>query len=88
MDQATFQRWWEIHLRVAKGDSLNSEEQAVYDAVRQELERNESLQEVRSTREVLENLKALEAERSKLESRRQELESEIAALEKRLVRGE
>ncbi len=84
MDQATFKRWWALHLRVARGDSLVPEERGLYDAVLQELEKDEKLQEVRSTREVREQLRALEAQRASLEKRRQALENEIADLEKRL----
>jgi hypothetical protein len=84
VDQATFQRWWELHLRVARGESLTSEERATYNAGLQELEKDEKLQEVRSTREVREQLRALEAERMNLEARRRVLESKIADLERRL----
>jgi len=57
---------------------------ALYDAGRQDLERDEKLKEVRSTREAREQLQTLEAERVQLEKRRQQLDREIAALEERL----
>jgi hypothetical protein len=70
MDQTAFQRWWELHLRVARGQTLPPEEQGVYDAGRQELERDERLQEVQSAREAREELRALESELAQLEGRR------------------
>ena len=84
MDQTVFQRWWDMHVRVAKGVSLNPEEQAFYDSGREELQRDEQLQDVPRMREDREKLQALEAEREQLESRRRKLEREIADLEKRL----
>ncbi len=32
MDDATYQRWWQLHLRVAKGEELDPSEQMVYDS--------------------------------------------------------
>jgi hypothetical protein len=87
VDQAAFQRWWEMHLRLARGHVLNAEERALYEAGRQELERDERLQELQTTKQARERLQALEAERSQLERRRLQLESEIAALEKKLDEG-
>jgi hypothetical protein len=84
VDEAEFQRWWEMHLRIARGQLLSPDEKAVYEAGREDLERDEKLQEVRSTREAREQLQKLEAERGQLEKRRQQLDREIAALEGRL----
>jgi hypothetical protein len=57
---------------------------AIYEAGRQELERDEKLQEVQTTKEAREHLQALEVERAQLEKRRLQLDREIAALEERL----
>jgi hypothetical protein len=84
VDHAAFQRWWELHLRVARGDLLNAEERDCYNAGRQDLDGDEKLEHVKSTREAREQLQALEVERTQLERRRHQLESELAALEKRL----
>ncbi len=84
MDLDAFQRWWDLHLKVARGHALSPEESASYDAGRQELDRDEKLQEMQSTRAAREQLQALEAERAKLERRRQQLNCEIAAFERRL----
>jgi hypothetical protein len=63
---------------------LNPEERALYDAGREELEKDEHFRELQDTRETREQLHALEAQRRQLEQRRQQLEGEIAALEKRI----
>lgn len=84
MDQTTFQRWWEIHLQVARGLSLSPEEKTLYEAGRQELEKEEPLREVQKAREVRGQLRALEGESTQLERRRLQLDREIAALEEKL----
>lgn len=43
MDQETYQRWWALHLRVARGEERGAEEQALYTAGRLQLEREEKL---------------------------------------------
>lgn len=84
MDQTTYQHWWQLHLRVARGESLGPKEQSSYDAGRRELEREERLLETTEARESREQLAALEAEHAALETRRQQLDTEIAELEARL----
>jgi hypothetical protein len=84
VDQPTYERWWQLHLRIAHGESLTHEEQSSYDAGRRELEQQEQLGETMAARELREELVALEAEHADLERRRQQLDSEIADLESRL----
>lgn len=80
----SYQRWWELHLRIARGESLSAEERAVYDTTRRELEDNE-LVPLQVAKQAREELRGLEAERRRLEVRRQELNAEIAALESNLA---
>jgi hypothetical protein len=79
------QRWWELHVRVARGDPLSVEEQAIYDAARRELEEGEVLGPLQNARQAREELRGLEAERLRLEHRRQQLDAEIAGLERTLA---
>ncbi|MGH2350888.1 MAG: hypothetical protein ACRDJN_04665 [Chloroflexota bacterium] len=44
MDEATYRKWWPLHLRAAKGETLNADEQAFYEARLRELHAEESLQ--------------------------------------------
>jgi molecular chaperone GrpE (heat shock protein) len=84
VDQKTYERWWPLHLRVARGESLNADEQSSYDAGCCQLEQEEQLLETTEARESREHLAALEAERADLERRRRQLDAEIANLESRL----
>ena len=81
---ATYQQWWQLHLRVARGDSLSPDEQASYHAGRRGLEREERLPETEQARQAREHLAALEAEHADLERRRQQLDAEIGRLEAQL----
>jgi septal ring factor EnvC (AmiA/AmiB activator) len=81
----TSQRWRELHLRVARGDRLSAEDQAVYDATRRELEDNETRELIHNAQQAREELRELEAQRRRLEQRRQELDAEIAAIESTLA---
>ena len=84
MDRTTYQQWWQLHLRVARGGSLGPDEQTSYNAGRRELEREERLLETMEARESREQLAALETEHAALETQRQQLDAEIAELESRL----
>jgi hypothetical protein len=81
VDQTTYREWWPLHLRVARGESLNADEHAFHESVRLELEREELLENREGLRAAREADAALETDRSRLKERRRQLESEIAALE-------
>ena len=85
MDRATYRKWWQWHLRVARGESLSRDEQFSYDAGRRELETQERFSEATSAREAREALAALEEDHARLEKRRAQLDAEIVALESRLT---
>ena len=85
IDQQTYQRWWNLHLRVARGDKLDSADQAFYESVRQQPEGEETLRALAPDLGALQAvIKSLESEHSGLEARRRQLETEIAALESSL----
>ena len=82
MDQATYQGWWALHLRVARGEALNADDQALYEVGRTELEQQEDLRDPSaSVREAQAAVAALQAERATLSARREQLDAEIASLE-------
>jgi len=84
MDQAEYERWWQLHVRVAREDSLTSEEKRAYEAGRLEFEKTEDFGELAAAKQAREQLVALDAERDRLEQRRKQLDSEIVALESSL----
>src|SRR5690349_3632630 len=82
MDQATYQRWWALHLRAARGESLDPGEQALFESGRRQLEQEEDLSgQGNELSRAHADLSALESERSSLEARRRQLEAEITRLE-------
>jgi hypothetical protein len=86
VDRGTYQRWWELHARVARGEPLSAEDQSFYDQVRRELEADESrLVSSQTLAAARANVAALEAERAALASRVQQLSQEIAAVEAALA---
>ncbi len=84
MDESAYQRWWQLHVRVARGETLHPEESELYDVGRRELEQAEVLRPIETARRARRELRALETEHRSLEQRRQQLDREIAALESRL----
>ncbi len=82
MDQETYQHWWALHLRVARGEPLTPEERAAYDNGLAELDQRETMPRVGETaRAMRATVAALAAEHAVLAARRQELDAEIARLE-------
>ena len=71
--------WWELHLRKARGESLNEEEQLRYDA---ELARQE--REATPLQTDLLSLKALRTEVFALQSTNEQLHSRLAELKKEI----
>lgn len=84
MGDSAFQSWWELHIRVARGESLTAEESAVYQSGQEGLESGEEAQLLLRAKHIREDLAALESERSELERRRQALDAEIQKLESRM----
>lgn len=84
MGESAFQTWWELHVRVARGESLTAEERTVYQSQLHDFETDEESQLLLGAKHAREDLTALESERSQLEQRRQELDAEIRLLESRM----
>src|SRR5262245_13677326 len=77
MGQATYQRWWPLHLRVVRGEKLSAEEEPIYEAGLRQLDQGEfspasgaAVQESRTA------VAALEAEHAALVARRRQLDEE------------
>jgi hypothetical protein len=82
MDEKAYRTWWELHLRVARGESLNPEEVAAYEVGLKQLHQEESLSDkVATLRQLRANVVTLETEQERLQARRNKLEAEIAVLE-------
>lgn len=82
MDETTHKTWWALHLRLARNETLNAEEQATYEAGLQRLDQEEILNgDVSTLRQARSKMEALEAENAQLQARRKKLEKEIVFLE-------
>lgn len=86
MDDTKYRRWWQLHLRVAKGETLEPAEQAEYDAGLEVLDQEEeeqfeleSVTMLRSLRAQVEQLRAIHGQ---LLAKSARLDERIAALEK------
>ena len=88
LDPNIDQQWWSLHLRVARGETLNPEEKAFYETTLRRLEAEEA--GLADPSELLRKgrtaITSLEAERAALEAQRSQLQTEIAALEALLGR--
>lgn len=85
MDQADYTRWWQLHLRAARGETLDDAEQAAYEAGLTALDREERTQGQDASLELLLQLKAeverLETTHAQLQSKSQRLDRQIWTLE-------
>lgn len=85
MDQATYQQWWQLHIRAARGESLSAGEHAIYEAGLAELDAEEKLLFEDANLDLLRRLKAeverLEATHAQLQARSQRLDQRIWMLE-------
>ena len=87
MEEAIRRQWQALHLRVALGETLSAEEQAVYDAGIRELEAEEE-QTLNGSRENLiqarQRNREMRAEYDRLQRQIEEMEKQITVLEGRL----
>jgi hypothetical protein len=88
MNEASYRAWWSLHLRKARGESLDAEEQAAYESGLTQLHRSETLAaDSASLCQERETIQRLEAEYTRLHEERNRLDAEIAALERVLEAG-
>jgi len=85
MDQASYQQWWLLHLRAARGESLSAGEQAIYEVGLAELDAEEKLLWEGADLDLLRRLKGeverLEATHVQLQAASQRLDRRIWMLE-------
>ena len=82
MDESAYQRWQQLHLRFARGESLTAEERAVYESALREFHQDEQLaNDIDSVRQAREAVLALNAEHATLQTQREQLQAEIVTLE-------
>ena len=82
MDEATYHIWWALHLRAARGEGLNLEEQVAYEAGLRQMHQEEIYdQDVATLRQARAAVAALETEQAQWRTRREQLEAEIVTLE-------
>lgn len=86
MDEARYRRWWRLHLRVARGETLDPAEQLEYDAGLEALDQEEweqfepdSLNTLRILRAQVDQLRRTH---DQLLAKSARLDEQIAALEK------
>ncbi|MBI1745142.1 MAG: hypothetical protein HYR55_00970 [Acidobacteria bacterium] len=82
MHETSYQTWWVLHLRVARGERLNPEEQAAYEAGLK-LQHQEEVfnRDIAALRQARTALAALEAEHTQLHVKHDTLAAEIVRLE-------
>jgi hypothetical protein len=76
MEENQYKIWWELHRRVAKGETLSEEERSVYEAGRAELQ----AEEWANLREPSMNIQSLRERWRQLTERSQQLAREETAL--------
>jgi len=82
MDEQTYASWWPLHLRAVRGETLNVEERARYEAGLSTLNRQEQLDGgLADLRRARQALTAATATREALQARRDALAAEIRTLE-------
>lgn len=84
MDKVAYQNWWQLHLRVSRGEVLVGDENAAYQTGLSDLQCSDQLSATLDARELRQSLATLQKEHIDLEHQRQSLDREIASLECRL----
>jgi len=83
MDEPTYQQWWPLHLRASKGEVLEAEEQAFYEAGLCHLHRDETIRAPAALTDLEEKIAAAELKNVRLEQQRELLERRLNQLQSR-----
>lgn len=87
LEPSVYQRWWPLHLRAARGEVLDAEDETFYRSILHQQDQEEVLADQgQALKEARAAIAALEAEHAALEAQRRQVQSEIGALEKLLER--
>lgn len=85
MDPTAFERWWQLHLRVARGETLDPEAEAEYAAGLAALDAEERAEwgsaDVALVRRLKADIEALQAAHQRLQAKSQLLDRQIWRLE-------
>lgn len=85
MDQTTYVRWWQLHLRVARGDELDAAERVIYEAGLIELDAEEKAQwtdgDLIRLRRLKAEVESLQTTRVQLQAKSRRLDRQIRTLE-------
>jgi hypothetical protein len=82
MSELEFEKWWALHIRSARGESLTDDERALYHKGLRELHGQEALfEDLDSMRKAREAVMALDSRCDQLHARRKQLKERIAHLE-------
>jgi hypothetical protein len=85
MDEDEYKAWWNLHIRVARGETLTQAEQQVYEAGVQSLDREERISgDLTRLKALRARVSELEAENGRLREQRRLLDEQIAAIESHL----
>ncbi len=82
MDQTAYERWWQLHFRVAKGEELDSAEQAIYAAGLMEMDADEGKTQWENS--SLAMLRRLRAEVERLETTHAQLQTKSRRLDRQI----
>ncbi len=84
MTEREYKEWWQLHVRVARGETLLPEEQARYEAGTKELDANEQYPStLESLRAMRTRIAELKVEEERLLAQQRALDERIAELEAR-----
>lgn len=85
MTQVEYQQWWQYHIRVARGEKLTAEEEAIYrtgiDALDQEEAEQLQLASLKNLRQLRAQIQQLTQNLEQFTARHEQLNRKIADLE-------
>ncbi|MCB0060847.1 MAG: hypothetical protein KDE19_01985 [Caldilineaceae bacterium] len=84
METIEYEAWWQLHVRVAKGETLTNEELRLYNAGLEEqhtIDNDINAELIERLQQLRGELDALASENSTLHSQQEELDQKIVALE-------
>ena len=85
MNEATHRQWWPLHIKYAKGEALTPEEQAAYEAGRDQLYANENLNgDVEDLKQLRAHILEMEAQLAQMMEQYRALKARAESLEDRL----
>lgn len=85
MTELDYQQWWQYHIRVARGESLDAEEQALYQAGAEALDKEEAeqlqLATLANLRQLRQQIQQMTRTVQGLTQQSKQLDQQIAAAE-------